>query len=231
MPKGRGQPPRAIPPGMTFMSWVVIREVERVGYNRRFECRCSGCGSIHIKWLANLLRAKGTCTTCTPLSTFDRRSLEAFFAYRRELFQVSAEGRICHTCQTWKPWSCFSRDPRRSTGKASNCMKCSRWRVIKSIYGITRAEWEWLYESQGGLCALCREVDAVSLAVDHDHTCCGKIRACKKCIRGMLCHICNLMLGHADNKPALAARFADYLIMRPFAADAGSLTGTERSGA
>ena len=40
MPRGRGQPPRAVPSGTRFGSWEVIREIERVGYNRRFECRC-----------------------------------------------------------------------------------------------------------------------------------------------------------------------------------------------
>jgi hypothetical protein len=121
-----------------------------------------------VKWLANLSRAKVNCLTCTPLSTLNRRSLEAVVAHRCELSQVSDEGRICQTCQTWKPWRCFSRDPRRSTGKTSNCIECSHWRTIKSIYGINQIEWEWLYQSQGGLCALCREMDLVSLAVDHD---------------------------------------------------------------
>lgn len=169
-----------------------------------------------MKYLLNLER--GIAVRCSLEAEAARSaSLEAIVAERRAKAQQSSEGRMCHTCQEWKPWSCFSRDPRKASGKASNCMECSHWHTVKTVFGITRAEWEWLHDSQGAVCALCRQEDQSRLAVDHDHACCGKIRACKKCIRGMLCRTCNRMLGHAEGKPRLAARFADYLELRPFA--------------
>lgn len=216
MPKGRGQPPRAVPPGTTFASLVVVREVERSGYNRRFECRCAGCGTVRVKWLSNLLQGKTACLTCTPWSQINRAGREAVIAARRSRSQESDTGRICLTCGEWKPWSNFSADPRRPLGKTSNCIDCAHWRTVKALYGVTRAEWERLHGNQHGRCALCHEPGRQRLAIDHDHACCGSTRACKKCIRGMLCSACNRLLGHVVAKPALAGRFSDYLKRRPF---------------
>lgn len=216
MPKGRGQPPRAVPPGTTFASLVVVREVERSGYNRRFECRCTGCGTVGVKWLSNLLQGKTSCLICIPMAERNLASRAMIIATRQAASQESDDGRICLTCGEWKPWAKFSGDPRRARGKTSNCIDCGRWRMIKALYGLTPAEWEWLRESQQDRCALCGQNGTIRLAIDHDHSCCGRKRACKKCIRGMLCAVCNRMLGHIEAKPALAARFSDYLERRPF---------------
>lgn len=172
-----------------------------------------------MKYLLNL--EHGRAVACSLDAAAARTAArEAVSAERRAKSQQSDEGRICLTCGTWKPWSCFTRDPRRASGKTSNCMECAYWRTVKSIYGITRAEWEWLRDNQDGCCALCHREDQSKLAVDHDHACCGKSRACKKCIRGMLCRTCNRMLGHVESKPRLATRFADYLALRPFTSGA-----------
>jgi hypothetical protein len=39
------------------------------------------------------------------------------------------------------------------------------------------------------------------------------------------------MLGHIENKPGLVARFADYLVLRPFAAPASGVAGSVAGGA
>ena len=41
--------------------------------------------------------------------------------------------------------------------------------------------------------------------IDHDHACCPKkAMSCGKCVRGVLCRDCNIMLGVAkDNKKTL----------------------------
>lgn len=77
-----------------------------------------------------------------------------------------------------------------------------KWR-----YGISQEEFDARFEVQGRLCAICRSNDSGKCwVVDHDHSCCGKIRACAKCIRGIVCTPCNLMLGSArDNQEILAA--------------------------
>lgn len=69
----------------------------------------------------------------------------------------------------------------------------------KRKFGITRDQFEALLESQGGVCAICRNPETAtrqgkvkSLAVDHDHAS-GKIR-------GLLCMACNTMIGNSKER-------------------------------
>lgn len=98
-------------------------------------------------------------------------------------------------------------------------------------YGITPEQYAQLSERQEHKCALClqpetqrrrtdwhgvvRVVDR--LGVDHDHSCerHPATKACGWCIRGLLCDDCNRLLGFAEAKPVVAARFSDYLGLRP----------------
>lgn len=66
-----------------------------------------------------------------------------------------------------------------------------------SRYGITPEQWDELFAAQEGRCAICR-TDAPrgrgkSFHVDHDHAT-GKVR-------GLLCHSCNVGLGHLGDTP------------------------------
>lgn len=52
-------------------------------------------------------------------------------------------------------------------------------------------------------CQICGDGTG-KLVTDHDHSCCGKGRACEKCIRGRICNNCNSTLGYArDRKDVL----------------------------
>lgn len=63
-------------------------------------------------------------------------------------------------------------------------------------YGITVKDYDNLFESQNGRCAICQKKSNKKLVIDHDHVS-GNVRA-------LLCQPCNLMLGFArDNKTIL----------------------------
>jgi hypothetical protein len=104
-------------------------------------------------------------------------------------------------------------------------------------YGITLEQYAWLSEQQGHQCALCRQPETTRrradrhgvvrvvdlLGIDHDHSCerHSAAKACRWCIRGLLCDDCNRLLGFAERKPAVAVRFTDYLGLRPLLAGGG----------
>lgn len=204
--------------GTRFGELVIVAEIERIKNNRRFTCQCD-CGSITVKYLANLTQGKSRSCGCGWVDR-SQPGRDAVLAVRLTRSQESDDGRVCLTCDTWKPWSNFSSDVRRVSGKSSNCMQCGRWRSVKAAFGITKDEWMWLFEQQGRACAMCEEpqhtTDTKQLSVDHDHECCGPSGACPNCIRGLLCTSCNLMLGYAVKTEANRLRFTDYLKRRPF---------------
>lgn len=71
-------------------------------------------------------------------------------------------------------------------------------------YGITKAAYDQLLEQQNGVCAVCNENRGNKrLNVDHDHA--------TDTIRGLLCHKCNLALGHMEDNPEWLRELADYV--------------------
>ena len=44
-------------------------------------------------------------------------------------------------------------------------------------------------------CEICGDKPNRSLQVDHDHNCCSTQKACKKCVRGVVCNKCNINVG------------------------------------
>jgi hypothetical protein len=72
-------------------------------------------------------------------------------------------------------------------------------------HGVSQAEFDALLNSQGGACAICRKTNWNGRGpnIDHDHVT-GNIR-------GILCHNCNVALGHIGDDPKIARAMGDYL--------------------
>ncbi|MGL5012790.1 MAG: endonuclease VII domain-containing protein [Bacteroidales bacterium] len=80
-------------------------------------------------------------------------------------------------------------------------------------YGITIEEYERLSEDQGHVCAICKCAQVPSrvckrLVVDHCHQS-GKIR-------GLLCSLCNPMLGYARDNTEILKKGIEYLVVPQF---------------
>lgn len=66
---------------------------------------------------------------------------------------------------------------------------------IERKYGLARGQYQRLFESQGGVCAICRRAETFDrkgyrrarLSVDHDHA--------TGLVRGLLCMDCNRAIG------------------------------------
>lgn len=99
-----------------------------------------------------------------------------------------------------------------------------------ATYGITREQYDEMHRQQGGVCACCgqpertlnRRGEVRALAVDHDHSCCPGKRSCGRCVRGLLCHSCNIGLGVLGDSPEMLMKAVAYLI----AHEAGTTQGS-----
>jgi hypothetical protein len=75
---------------------------------------------------------------------------------------------------------------------------------IKNLYGMSTEEYEDLFIKQKGLCAICKSRQSWQrLAVDHCHK--------TNKVRGLLCHNCNVMLGHSKDNFRVLLNAVHYL--------------------
>jgi ferredoxin len=83
-----------------------------------------------------------------------------------------------------------------------------RERMLKHRRGITTDDYRALAAQQNHQCAICGIPEAECpngvLHIDHDHV--------TKKIRGLLCGLCNRMLGHAHDDPKRLVAAANYLM-------------------
>lgn len=78
---------------------------------------------------------------------------------------------------------------------------------LRSKFGITIEDWNKLFNSQGKCCAVCKSVHPKNKRdlwhVDHQRD--------PFKVRGILCHHCNLALGHCNDDPLVLRGLADYV--------------------
>lgn len=86
---------------------------------------------------------------------------------------------------------------------------------LRYFYGIEVDEYKAKLAEQNGHCAICEAVTSTSksrfLSVDHDHSHCGKYKACRLCIRGLLCNRCNFIVGILESNGDRIAAAYEYL--------------------
>lgn len=96
---------------------------------------------------------------------------------------------------------------KRKSGKAINCSpKCSIRYQNKRKRSITPNRYALMFVQQDGKCGICRTDKPGGKGdfhVDHCHA--------TGTIRGLLCHGCNVSLGHFKDDPALLRAAAEYL--------------------
>lgn len=80
--------------------------------------------------------------------------------------------------------------------------------ALRRKYRLTHAEFLVIQQSQDGRCAICRSsfgpLGVNKPCVDHDHAEGGKVR-------GILCRLCNAMIGQALDNPKILRAAARYL--------------------
>jgi hypothetical protein len=102
-------------------------------------------------------------------------------------------------------------DPIRSAASAEwhkkHYVSVKRDRYLRRSYGISEDEYNEIFSTQGGVCAICfcgpEKTPRRRLAVDHCHS--------TGTVRGLLCVKCNAMIGLAKDKENLLASAIAYL--------------------
>jgi hypothetical protein len=150
------------------------------------------------------------------------------FALNRLARYMSLDSKACSKCKTDKPLSEFHNWKQRQDGLCPHCKVCvteywkayhstrpdARYMVhVKKYYNLSAEQYKSIFESQGGRCAACGgQPDGKGrLHVDHDHSCCPAKISCGECVRSLLCHSCNLTVGHSQESVERLLAVAKYL--------------------
>lgn len=152
----------------------------------RDTCSVDGCNEPVV--------AKGLCRPDYHRSLYRERRLRTGHPEPAPLI------RPCDMCGT------EYRRIRRSRFCSDECRRSSRalYYLLRD-YGLTPEAYYELLDQQNHVCAICGGSDEVKgiLSVDHCHE--------TNRVRGLLCHRCNVGLGHFRDDPALLARAAQYV--------------------
>ncbi|MGH9279811.1 MAG: endonuclease domain-containing protein [Acidimicrobiales bacterium] len=159
--------------------------------------RCSKCGELRP--LTDFYKAKGTrdglrgdCRQC-----FQARAKARYPLVRDQAIERSRKWREDNLDR-------FRENQRRMRAKPE-FKERARAGHLQRKYGMTLEEYDTLFSSQGGGCAICGRLPSpgTSLHIDHDHST-GRVR-------GLLCFRCNNSLGDLDDDPDLFEAAARYL--------------------
>jgi hypothetical protein len=145
--------------------------------------RCSKCGVEKelTQFWSNAGRLRSSCKVCERARN-DK--------YKRERPEVSRQASV-----RW-----------RKNHPEQTATQNHRGKLRK--YGVTETQYLNLVRDQGGVCAICGDVNTsgMRLAVDHSHR--------TGAIRGLLCNRCNAALGMLMNDPERCLKAALYLESR-----------------
>lgn len=149
----------------------------------------------------------------------------------------------CTRCKRWLDRAtAFTKDASRGDGLSYRCRECTKaysdesrdrirayktkWRERnpyyhrERTYGLGFGGYPRLLAKQDGRCAICGTPHpggrGDTFHVDHDHSCCPGSKSCGRCVRGLLCKLCNMGLGRFRDDPALLRAAADYLELADF---------------
>lgn len=139
----------------------------------------------------------------------------------------------CRECYTRKPVADFYRDRSKKDGHNNICKPCYHVRfktpaqmrqqrlrgrehykrnplkrrdyTLRAKYGITLEDYNGRFEAQNKRCAICyTDAPNPHWALDHCHE--------TNVVRGILCHPCNTLLGHAKDSVETLQSAIKYLI-------------------
>jgi hypothetical protein len=88
---------------------------------------------------------------------------------------------------------------------------------LRYCYGLEVEDYRAILARQNGHCALCDATVPFKngrgrfLCVDHDHSHCKGLKACRLCVRGLLCSVCNYLVGMLETHPEKVQNAREYI--------------------
>lgn len=134
--------------------------------------------------------------------------------------------KTCIKCEIKKDISEYHKNKTTSDGLHTYCKTCrnvknkvgsrygkatldpkeyNRQRQIFYKYGLTIEQYNAMLSQPCGACG------DNATAIDHNHECCPTVKTCGKCIRGVLCHKCNLLEGKLSANKDRVVAIMNYL--------------------
>jgi hypothetical protein len=114
--------------------------------------------------------------------------------------------RNAHYRERWRKATPEQRAKHYARVKAWRTPLKRRKEHLKGRYGLTLEQWEAIFEAQGRSCAICSSDHPGwkrGWHTDHDHK--------SGVVRGILCHVCNRLLGYVKDDKARLQAYIDYL--------------------
>jgi hypothetical protein len=110
--------------------------------------------------------------------------------------------------QYQREWVANNRDKYRAYARdyASKNKEKRRGYKLKARYGLDQDQWDAMFASQGGRCAICLSDTPKSKGgwdTDHCHA--------TGIVRGILCHPCNVMIGQSEDNTSTLSNAISYL--------------------
>lgn len=175
-------------------------------------CKTPGCGKKH--------NARGYCKSC-----YNEAVRNWDIIIKRELCEapgpcwdkvyadhmcanhwLEANGyptKRCARCRANKPMTEFHFSKITLDKRSEICRECDSWVKAFKMYKVTEADYNRMLAENDG-CAICHrwpEPDERRFPIDHDHSCCNDEGrpTCGNCVRAVLCHQCNALVGRIEN--------------------------------
>lgn len=144
-------------------------------------------------------KAAKPCAGCgSPLT--DKNS------HSREQTRRTGQCRPC-LAKKAKDYRLKNRDNLNSQRRRYYHSVPDKWRdtFLKRKYGLSLADWERMFNAQGRKCAICEDIETPGRGwqTDHCHTT-GRVR-------GILCHHCNSLIGHAKESKRIMLKAVEYI--------------------
>jgi len=129
---------------------------------------------------------------------FNSRQIEYYAKHKKEICARQTKYQREH------PAAQRGCQARYRAGHKQEVARRSRERQLMKKYGLSPEDYNKMVTLQKGLCAICKHPpNKGNLFIDHNHST-GKVR-------GLLCHKCNIALGHVDNSVATLRAVIKYL--------------------